>query len=36
MSDEYAHLDATAQAELIRRGEAKPLELVDAAFARVE
>jgi amidase len=36
MSDEYARLDATAQAELTRRGDVKPLELVDAAIARVE
>ncbi len=36
MSDELATLDATAQAELVRRGEAKPLELVEAAIARIE
>lgn len=29
-------LDATAQADLVRRREVKPLELVDAAIARVE
>ena len=29
-------LDATAQAELVRRGEVTPLELVDAAIARIE
>ena len=29
-------LDATAQAELVRTGEVTPLELVDAAIARVE
>lgn len=29
-------LDATAQAELVRRGEASPRELVDAAIARIE
>ena len=29
-------LDATAQAELVRSGEASPLELVDAAIERVE
>jgi amidase len=34
MSD--AFLDATTQAELIRRGDASPLELVDDAIARVE
>jgi amidase len=36
MSDPLSLLDATAQAELVRRGEAKPLELVDAAIARIE
>ncbi len=36
MTDELARLDATAQAELIRRGDATPLELVDAAIARIE
>ncbi|MCW5893239.1 MAG: amidase [bacterium] len=36
MSDDFAHLDATAQAELVRRGDASPRELVDAAIARVE
>ena len=36
MSDELAALDATAQAELVRRGEASPAELVDAAIARIE
>jgi amidase len=36
MSDEYAGFDATAQAELVRSGEVKPLELVDAAIARIE
>ncbi len=34
--DELALLDATAQAELVRSGQVKPLELVDAAIARVE
>jgi amidase len=29
-------LDATAQAELVARGEASPVELVDAAIARIE
>lgn len=33
---ELARLDATAQAELVRTGQATPLELVDAAIARVE
>ena len=36
MSDELAGLDATAQAELVRTGEASPAELVDAAIARIE
>ncbi len=31
-----AQLDATAQAELVRRKEATPLELVDAAIGRIE
>lgn len=34
--DEFIWLDATAQAELVRKREVKPLELVDAAIARVE
>jgi amidase len=36
MSDELALLDATAQAELIRSGKASPVDLVDAAIARIE
>jgi amidase len=36
MSSELAHLDATAQADLVRAGEASPLELVDAAIERIE
>jgi amidase len=36
MSDPFATLDATAQAELVRRREASPRELVDAAIARIE
>lgn len=35
-TDELARLDATAQAALVRSGEATPLELVDAAIARIE
>src|SRR5579872_2739224 len=35
-SHEMANLDATAQAELVRRREVSPLELVDAAIARIE
>ena len=34
--DELAFLDATAQADLIRKGEIHPRELVDAAIARIE
>lgn len=34
--DEFVWLDATAQAELVRNKEVKPLELVDAAIARIE
>ena len=33
---DLAFLDATAQAELVRSGEASPLELVDAAINRIE
>lgn len=36
MAEELATLDATAQAERVRRGEIQPLELVDAAIARIE
>ena len=36
MTDELANLDAVAQAELVRGGEVSPLELVDAAIARIE
>jgi amidase len=36
MADSLSLLDATAQAELVRSGEVKPLELVDAAIARIE
>jgi amidase len=36
VGDPLAELDATAQAELVRTGEATPQELVDAAIARVE
>ena len=33
---DLANLDATAQAELVRNGDAQPIELVDAAIARIE
>lgn len=33
---DLAGLDATAQADLVRRGELMPLELVDAAIERIE
>jgi amidase len=36
MKDEVANLDATDQAELVRRGAVSPLELVEAAIARIE
>ena len=36
MSDELAALDATAQADLVRRREVTPRELVDAAIDRLE
>jgi amidase len=36
MNDELAQLDATAQAELVRRRELTPTQLVDAAIARIE
>lgn len=36
MNAELAVLDATAQAELVRRGEATPEELVEAAIERIE
>ena len=34
--DDVAALDATAQAELVRRKEVKPIELVESAIARIE
>jgi len=36
VSDDLARLDATAQAELVRTGEATPTELAEAAIARIE
>ncbi len=36
MADDLTWLDATAQAELVRRGTASPVELVEAAIARIE
>ncbi len=36
MGDDLAQLDATAQADLVRRGDATPTELVTAAIARIE
>ncbi len=36
MADDLARLDAVAQADLVRRGRASALELVDAAIARIE
>lgn len=34
--DEFAFLDATAQADLVRRKEVKPIELVEAAISRIK
>ena len=36
MADDFAHLDATAQADLVRSGDVTPTELVDAAIIRIE
>lgn len=36
MPHDLAFLDATAQADLVRRKEVTPRELVDAAIARIE
>ncbi len=36
MTDDLSHLDAMAQAALVRDGDASPLELVEAAIARIE
>ncbi len=36
MTADLAHLDAVAQAELVRSGHASPIELVDAAIDRIE
>jgi len=36
MSDDLAWLDASAQAELVRRGKVSPAELVEAAIRRIE
>ena len=36
LSSELASRDATAQAELVRKKEVKPIELIDAAIDRIE
>jgi amidase len=36
MTDDFAWMDATGQAELVRSGQATPAELVEAAIARIE
>jgi amidase len=36
MNEELARLDATAQAELVRNGDATPVELAEAAIERIE
>jgi amidase len=35
-AEQFAFMDATAQAELVRRKEVKPIELVDATIERIE
>jgi amidase len=35
-SDEFMHLDAMAQAQLVRSREVRPIELVEAAIKRIE
>ena len=35
-SEQFTIMDATSQAELVRRKEVKPIELVDAAIERIE
>ena len=34
--DDLAFMDATAQAELVRKKEVQPIELVEAAIERIE
>src|SRR5262249_34900848 len=36
MPDDFAWMDATAQAELVRNGDATPAELVEAAITRID
>jgi len=36
LSTEIAQLDGTAQAALVKKGEIKPIELVEAAIERIE
>jgi amidase len=36
MTDDFAWMDATAQAEAVRAGDATPIELVEGAIARIE
>jgi amidase len=36
LPDDVAFLDATAQAELVRKKEVQPIELVEAAIDRIE
>src|SRR5436190_648580 len=36
ISDQYSNLDATALADLVRRREVQPLELIDAAIESIE
>jgi amidase len=36
LQDEFAKLDAIAQADLVRQGKITPIDLVDSAIARIE
>src|SRR3990172_6337630 len=36
ITDDFCNLDATAQAELVRKKKVKPSELVSAAISRIE
>src|SRR5207253_7971995 len=36
LSDDFITLDATAQADLVRRNQVQPIELVEAAIKRIE
>ena len=36
IADETRWMDATAQAEMVARGDVKPIELIEAAIERIE